>query len=88
MALIDLKTDFRSLKFGLGQASDKPGGGYSNQPYVVKPIPDYDEDASNIFNTGGPDSLLRGGLMAPIKAIDDVSRLTKMFFDLKSPNGL
>ena len=88
MALIDLKTNFRSLKFGLGQASDKPGGGYSNQPYIVKPIPDYNEDASNIFNTGGPDSLLRGGLMAPLKAIDDVSRLTQMFFDLKSPNGL
>ena len=88
MALIDLKTDFRSLKFGLGQASDKVGGGYSNQPYIVKPIPDYDDDGSNIFNTGGPDSILRGGLMAPIKSIDDVSRLAQMFFDLKSPNGL
>ena len=88
MALIDQKTNLRSLKFGLGQASDKPGGGYSNQPYIVKPIPDYDDDGSNIFNTGGPDSLLRGGLMAPIKSVDDVSRLTQMFFDLKSPNGL
>ena len=88
MALIDLNTNLRSLKFGLGQASDKPGGGYSNQPYIVKPIPDYDDDGSNIFNTGGPDSLLRGGLMAPIKSINDVSRLTQMFFDLKSPNGL
>lgn len=88
MALIDLKTDLRSLKFGLGQASDKPGGGYSNQPYIVKPIPDYNDDGSNIFNTGGPDSLLRGGLMAPIKSVNDVSRLTQMFFDLKSPNGL
>ena len=88
MALIDRKTDLRSLKFGLGQASDRPGGGYSNQPYIVKPIPDYDDDGSNIFNTGGPDSLLRGGLMAPIKSINDVSRLTQMFFDLKSPNGL
>ena len=88
MALIDRKTDLRSLKFGLGQASDRPGGGYSNQPYIVKPIPDYNDDGSNIFNTGGPDSLLRGGLMAPIKSINDVSRLTQMFFDLKSPNGL
>ena len=88
MALINLKTNLRSLKFGIGQASDKPGGGYSNQPYIVKSIPDYDDDASNVFNTGGPDSLLRGGLMAPIKSINDVSRLTQMFFDLKSPNGL
>lgn len=88
MALINLKTNLRSLKFGIGQASDKPGGGYSNQPYIVKSIPDYGDDASNVFNTGGPDSLLRGGLMAPIKSINDVSRLTQMFFDLKSPNGL
>ena len=88
MPLITKKTNLRSLKFGLGQASDRPGGGYSNQPYIVKPIPDYDDDGSNIFNTGGPDSLLRGGLMAPIKSINDVSRLTQMFFDLKSPNGL
>ena len=88
MALIDLQTNFRSLKFGLGQASDKPGGGYSNQPYIVKPIPDYDDDPSNIFNTGGPDFLLRGGLTAPIKSVNDVSRLAQMFFDLKSPNGL
>ena len=61
MALIDQKTNLRSLKFGLGQASDRPGGGYSNQPYIVKPIPDYDDDPSNIFNTGGPDFLLREG---------------------------
>jgi hypothetical protein len=88
MALINLKTNLRSLKFGIGQASDKPGGGYSNQPYIVKSIPDYGDDVSNVFNTGGPDSLLRGGLMAPIKSINDVSRLTQMFFDLKSPNGL
>ena len=88
MPLITKKTNLRSLKFGMGQASDRPGGGYSNQPYIVKPIPDYDDDGSNIFNTGGPDSLLRGGLMAPIKSINDVSRLTQMFFDFKSPNGL
>ena len=88
MALIDQKTNLRSLKFGLGQASDKPGGGYSNQPYIVKPIPDYNDDPSNVFNTGGPDFLLRGGLTAPIKSVNDVSRLAQMFFDLKSPNGL
>ena len=88
MPLIDLKTNLKSIKFGIGTASDRPGGGYSNQPYIIKDIPPDSSDASNVFNTGGPDSLLRGGLMAPIKSVNDVSRLTQMFFDLKSPNGL
>ena len=88
MPLINLKTDLKSLKFGAGSAFDKPGGGFSNQPYITTPIPSDDSDPSTDFNTAGPDSLLRGGLTAPIKAITDVSRLTKMFFDTKSPNGL
>ena len=88
MPLINLKTDLKSLKFGMGTASDRPGGGFSNQPYIIKDIPSDSSDPSNVFNTGGTDSLLRGGLMAPIKAVNDVSRLTQMFFDTKSPNGL
>lgn len=88
MPLINLKTDLKSLRFGKGSASDKPGGGFSNQPYITTPLPSDDSDPSTDFNTAGPDSLLRGGLTAPIKAITDVSRLTKMFFDTKSPNGL
>ena len=83
MPLIDLTTNLKSLKFG----KDRPGGGSSNQPYIQKDIPD-SGDPSNIFNTGGPDSVLRGGLIAPLKAANDVSRLTQMFFDLKSPTGL
>ena len=82
MPLIDLKTDLKSLKFG----KDRPGGGSSNQPYIQKAIPE--GDPSNIFNTGGPDFLLRGGVMAPIRAANDTSRLAQMLFDLKSPNGL
>ena len=88
MPLINLKTDLKSLKFGVGTASDRPGGGFSNQPYIIKDIPSDSSDPSNVFNTGGTDSLLRGGLMAPIKAVNDVSRLTQMFFDTRSPNGL
>ena len=88
MPLITKHTNLKSIKFGVGSASDRPGGGYSNQPYIIKDIPSNTSDPSNVFNTGGPDSLLRGGLMAPIKAIDDVSRLTQMFFDTRSPNGL
>ena len=83
MALINLKTDLKSLKFG----RDRPGGGSSNQPYIKSKIPNQDSDQSSILNTGGPDSLLRGGVLAPIRAAEDVSRLTQMFFDLKSPTG-
>lgn len=82
MPLIDLKTDLKSLKFG----KDRPGGGSSNQPYIQKDIPEGDQ--SNLFNTGDSNSLLRGGLIAPLKAANDVSRLSQMLFDLKSPNGL
>ena len=84
MALINLKTDLKSLKFG----RDRPGGGSSNQPYIKSKIPDQDSDQSSILNTGGPDSLLRGGILAPIRAAEDTSRLTQMFFDIKSPTGL
>ena len=84
MPLINLKTNLKSLKFG----KDRPGGGSSNQPYIKSKIPDQDSDPSNIFNTGGPDSLLRGGILAPIRAAEDVSRLTQMFADTKSPTGI
>jgi hypothetical protein len=78
MPLIDLKTSLKSLKFG----KDRPYGGSSNQPYIQSSIPDGD-----IPTSGGPDFILRGGVLAPISAAKDVSRLTQMFFDLKSPNG-
>ncbi len=83
MPLINLKTDLRSLRYG----NDRPGGGSSGQPYIQKSIPAPEEDPSNIFNTGGKDILLRGGILAPIKGVNDVSRLSQMFFDFKSPSG-
>jgi hypothetical protein len=78
MPLIDLKTSLKSLKFG----KDRPYEGSSNQPYIQSSIPEGD-----IPTSGGTDFLLRGGILAPINAAKDVSRLTQMFFDLKSPNG-
>jgi hypothetical protein len=79
MGLIDLKTDLKSLKYG----KDTIGGGYSGQPYIQSPIPDG-------FNNLGAnqDFILRGGINAIGDAATDIKRLTKMFFDLKSPNGL
>lgn len=82
MSLIDLKTSFKSLKFG----KDRPYGGSSNQPYIQTSIPEGEN--SGVFQTGGPDSILRGGILAPISAAKDVSRLTQMFSDLKSPTGI
>jgi hypothetical protein len=83
MPLINLQTNLRSLRFG----NDRPGGGSSNQPYIQKSIPAPEDSPSNLFNTGGKDILNRGGLLAPIKGVEDVSRLSQMFFDFKSPSG-
>jgi len=81
MALINLKTNLKSLKFG----NDRPDGGSSNQPYIQTDIP----DQSSPLNGGADtDFLLRGGIKAPIDAAKDVLRLSKFFTDTKSPNGL
>ena len=77
MGLIDLKTNLKSLKYG----NDQKGGGSSNQPYIVTPIPDD-------LTSSSPDFLLRNGYLNPLNSIQDVSRLTRMFLDTKSPNGL
>jgi hypothetical protein len=71
MALIDLRTDLKSLKYG----KDRIGGGSSNQPFVQKPIPD---SFSAVGNTGGLDVLTRGGSLVFGRTADDVSRLTKL----------
>jgi hypothetical protein len=79
MALINLQTDLKSLRYG----KDTLGGGSSNQPYIQKAIPDS-------FNGLGAseDFLLRGGINAVTDSLTDVARLAKMFTDTKSPNGL
>jgi hypothetical protein len=77
MGLLDLKTDLKSLKYG----NDQRGGGSSNQPYIVTPIPDGYADIAADF-------LLRNGRLNPVNSLQDVSRLTKFFLDTKTPNGL
>jgi hypothetical protein len=76
--LQDGDTAFKSLKFG----NDRPGGGDSGQPYIKTPINKPDTPALN------SDFLLRGGISAPLNALEDVARLTKYFFDFKNPKGL
>ena len=78
--LVHLRTDLTKLKFG----KDTVGGGNSNQPYVIKKIPSSFQD---VGRTGGPDFLLRGGTLFPRAVINDVSRMTQMLFDFRSPNG-
>jgi len=81
MGLLDLTTNLKSLKFG----KDRIGAGSSNQPYIQREIPD---SFSDMGRTGGPDFLLRGGTLVPARVGRDVSRITQMFTDFKSPNGL
>lgn len=78
MALVDLKTNLKSLRFG----NDRPGGGSSNQPYITKNIPD------GIGSNSGIDFIVRGGILKAVDAaVEDGSRLTQLLFDTKSPNG-
>lgn len=80
--LIKLKngdTTFKSLKFG----HDRPGGGDSGQPYIQTPI-----EGQNVNTDIDGDSIIRGGLTAPSKALEDSTRLTNYLFDFKNPNGL
>ena len=104
MPLITSTTNLNKLKFGIGNAGDRFDNGSSNQPYIRKDIPGVDVDNPNptpitqLDSSGQPiygdlppsslDILFRGGLNAPRDAITDVSRLSQMLFDTKSPNGL
>ena len=77
--LQDGDTQLKSLKFG----KDRPGGGDSGQPFIKTPIPTNSKSPQS-FN----DFILRGGIKAPLDAAKDVARLSKYFFDFKSPSGL
>lgn len=96
--LLTIRTDlseYRTAQYGY----DRRGAGprdtnASGQPYEVIEIRqrnfnETDFDASTQLEAGQvEDFLLRGGALLPEIAFRDVSRLTKMFTDLKSPNGL
>jgi len=73
------KSSQKSLKYG----NDRIGGGNSGQPYITTAIPD---DISSYIGT--TDFLLRGGINAVRDSAEDIKRLSKMFVDTKSPNGL
>lgn len=71
MALINLKTDLKSLKYG----RDTIDGGDSKQPLVQTAIP---ESFVEIGNTGGFDSTLRGGSLIGTALTNDVIRIGKL----------
>lgn len=81
MGLVNLQTNLKSLKFG----KDRLGGGDSGQPFIKKPIIN---EPSNFLSLGDDDFLLRGGVRAPLNAVEDVARLAKYMFNIKSPKGL
>jgi hypothetical protein len=72
-------TQFKSLKFG----KDRPGGGESKQPYIKKGLIN-DTVNPSLYN----DFIIRGGILAPLSAAEDVARLTKYFADINNPSGI
>ena len=67
MGLIDLKTDLKSLKYGL----DRRGMGSSKEPFITKTIPEGETPGAV------KDVLLRQGSI--VSSANDVSRLTQLF---------
>jgi hypothetical protein len=84
----------RLIPFG----RDIPGGGSSNQPYGIKKnypvgikgmINDFANTYEDVFEPNGKNEfIIRGGTLAPLRALRDALRLTNFFTDLKSPKGL
>tara|TARA_Y100000389_G_scaffold72300_1_gene69081 strand:+ start:266 stop:2269 length:2004 start_codon:yes stop_codon:yes gene_type:complete len=99
--LVNLKTNLKSLRFGGDRpnsgTSNQP---YMVEPIPGQIIDGNTEGLGGALDQGiqflenglppksGPDFLLRGGLLAPLYALKDTSRLVKMFTDDKSPRGL
>ena len=79
MGLIDLQTDLKSLKFG----KDRFGGGDSGQPYIKTPI----ITEPGKLSQSDDDFLFRGGTRTPVRALEDVARLTKYLANPKNPSG-
>ena len=70
----------RTIPFG----RDIVGGKDSNQPYIKKGLLNISGKDSSFYN----DFTIRGGILAPLHAADDVIRLTRFFSDIKNPKGL
>ena len=80
MALINLKTDLKSLKYG----RDTTDGGDSKLPLVKTLIP---ESFTEIGNTGGFDNLFRGGALIGTALVNDELRIGKLINTFRVPQG-
>ncbi len=81
---LEFQTKFKNLPYGY----DKPGKGANNgifgQPFVVK---DHTKvKTEELGRSGGEDFLVRGGLLAPVRSVQDASRLFQLF--TQTPVGL
>jgi len=74
--LTDVGTQYRNLQFG----NDRPGGGSSKQPYVIKDLPPVESDPDSTF----PDFILRDPKNQLENRKDDLTRISKF---LVSRNG-
>ena len=103
MPLVTSTTQLNKLKFGVPPSTDRKNGGNSSQPYITSRIPGVDyNDSDQTFEqvrdrrnftlgslaSNSPDFIIRGGALSLTRSITDASRLTQMFFDFRSPNGL
>lgn len=86
--LFKFNSDLRKVRYGkLNGNTEKLSSG---QPYITKSIPDPEESVDSLLNnvTTTGDILLRGGALQPVRTLTDSLRLSKFFFNLKSPEGL
>lgn len=74
--LTDVGTQYRNLKFG----NDRPGGGSSKQPFIIKDLPPVESDPDSTF----PDFILRDPKNQLENRVDDLTRISKF---LVSRNG-
>ena len=94
--LLTIQTDlstYNTAQYGYDRRGAGPRNtNASGQPYELENLPSRrfnDSDiGSSVQNRQFNDFILRGGQLLPETIAKDVSRLTKMFTDLKSPNGL
>jgi|TARA_R110002153_G_scaffold48128_2_gene135849 hypothetical protein len=93
--LLNIRTDlstYNNAQYGYDRRGSGPRNtNASGQPYELTDIPSRSFNESDFgggTNKPFQDFILRGGQLLPGTIATDVSRLTKMFTDLKSPNGL
>jgi len=91
MPLVDLKTDLTSLKFGKGRTGDRPGGGFSKEPFIKdgygagafsksEPLDKIIAERSiEDLSSTGNDMFIRGGAKVIPSTARDLERLGKYF---------